>query len=332
MNTTHRLSAVTLAAALAIVPARAGYIMVPYVDRMPDGTTIDWLAGKASTVGLTRIVHDIDKQKGYFEQTKNLAEIDGRARLLAALGEVSVDGKARLKEVPRALEQIATTLEPLHALSVESKRGPMFQATMSIPLWGDAGIMDIVMPGERHDDKGKTGEATTSQPGRGDGAAPQLIRADASSSTPSDVTGLILDASLLPEAAPALLPRVLDESGRLVYGLGPADSDFVRGRGLIGYAQVLESSETTRRPYEREGSRPMSVPVRSLAGPLHTDLVISAADADRILGAAATSRFLLECRVLALLPAPPVRREPAGAHPSPRKANPAPHHAPPVPR
>jgi hypothetical protein len=123
-------------------------------------------------------------------------------------------------------------------------------------------------------------------------------------------TGLIVDAGHLTgtDMAPvmALLPRIVDEGGRVVHDIAQADQDLARERGLVAYARETRPGAASPDPSSRTGDRPLRVTAVSAGGPGRTDIVIPAADADRVLEAAAVSPFLRDCRVTVLMPVPPL--------------------------
>ena len=135
-------------------------------------------------------------------------------------------------------------------------------------------------------------------------------------------TGLVIDARHLQGAdlpSPAILPRVVDTGGRVVFGVDAADHEFARTYGLAVYQAPAPAGAREPSP-GREGDDPIQVMAVGERGDLRGDIVIEPESADRILKAAADAPFLEECRVVVLMPdspRPPAVERP-GRPPGPR--------------
>ena len=109
-------------------------------------------------------------------------------------------------------------------------------------------------------------------------------------------SGLILDARAF-DVAPALAPKVIDESGREIYGSAYVDRDFVLKHGMMGYSKDLEKAKSN----DRIKGNPLVVkPVQS-TGNNNANVVISNADGEKITGLYRTQSFLREARVMMIL-------------------------------
>jgi hypothetical protein len=106
-------------------------------------------------------------------------------------------------------------------------------------------------------------------------------------------TGVVIDASGL-GGSPAMLPRVLDADGHIVYGAGDVPSDFLVRHGLVGYA----ASVADARESERAGPNPLVIRALRMQGP---NVVVSKADAERLLAANDGEHLLDKCRVTLVL-------------------------------
>jgi hypothetical protein len=119
-----------------------------------------------------------------------------------------------------------------------------------------------------------------------------------SASAPSgDIfTGLVIDARGL-AARPAMSPKVVDESGREVYGSMNVDRQYAIQQGMTGYARDLTAAQSN----PRVTNNPVSVKGLKADGPGKCDIVISNADAERIRASADNLSFLKKCRVMIVL-------------------------------
>ncbi|HEY6105584.1 MAG TPA: hypothetical protein VIV59_06360 [Anaeromyxobacteraceae bacterium] len=141
--------------------------------------------------------------------------------------------------------------------------------------FSDGGVeIDVEVPLD-----GKLSEALMP---RGEGAP-------AGAAAPGDAgpTGLIVDARGQ-GLVPALAPRLLDESGREVYGPAALSPEARRGSGAA-YARDVEAAR--RELKGRVGERPLVV---TAAGARGSDVVLKDAQAEGLRGA----RFLAEGRVV----------------------------------
>jgi hypothetical protein len=116
------------------------------------------------------------------------------------------------------------------------------------------------------------------------------------SSQEDGFTGLVVDARGI-HVKPAMAPRVVDETGREVYGAAFASREFAVRIGMSGYAGELAQGRAQTRV------RPKPLTVRGLrtANGANTDIVISNADASRLRSASENLSFLKRCRVVIVI-------------------------------
>ncbi len=107
-------------------------------------------------------------------------------------------------------------------------------------------------------------------------------------------TGIVVDMRG-GAVVPALFPRILDENGREVYGSAFVSREFAVQQRVSGYARgALEGkSRVGDNPLNVKGLRPLE------AG--SSDIVISNADAARLLGDSKHLEFMKQCRVVILV-------------------------------
>lgn len=107
-------------------------------------------------------------------------------------------------------------------------------------------------------------------------------------------TGLIINGKGL-SLKPALSPRVLDESGREVYGSAYVAREWAIKHGIVGYAKEVEKAA---KQSDRIGKTPGQIKAMKAYGSNSTDVVISNDDAASIRSASKNLTFLSECRVI----------------------------------
>jgi len=123
-----------------------------------------------------------------------------------------------------------------------------------------------------------------------------LVRADsgrANFSPGSAYTGLVINAKGL-GLVPAMAPKILDGSGREIYGSRFVKREWAVQYGMVGYAKDLSQA----RKNERAGKNPLVITALRASGPNKADVVVSDADAQRIHQAAQYQNFLEKCRVM----------------------------------
>ena len=109
-------------------------------------------------------------------------------------------------------------------------------------------------------------------------------------------TGVVIDARGL-AIQPALLPRIVDESGQSLYAPEVVDVEAAVQQGYIAYARAFGQAPAPA----RIGERPLVLRALRVAGDARVDLVLSHAEATRIRDYAATRRLVRQCRVLIVM-------------------------------
>ncbi|MBN2123081.1 MAG: hypothetical protein JW821_02205, partial [Deltaproteobacteria bacterium] len=110
------------------------------------------------------------------------------------------------------------------------------------------------------------------------------------------ITGFVVDCRGI-EVKPALVPRIMDENGNVVYGSAYVSRDHAVKEGMVGYVQEIEAMGD----HFRSGATPLVVKGIRTADAGATDIVISNADGARIRGSASNLELLQRCRVTILL-------------------------------
>jgi hypothetical protein len=106
-------------------------------------------------------------------------------------------------------------------------------------------------------------------------------------------SGLVIVAKGL-KVAPALAPRILDESGKEIYGPEFVQPGALRENGIAGYL----TSESAAEKSARVGAHPLMVKALKAQG---SDVVISAADAAKLTDAQSNLGFLSEGKVIIVI-------------------------------
>lgn len=103
-------------------------------------------------------------------------------------------------------------------------------------------------------------------------------------------SGLVIVAKGL-KVEPALAPRILDETGRVIYGPEFIQPGALKDNGIVGYL----TSESAAEHSARVGGHPLTVKALKAQG---SDVVISAADAAKLSDTQSNLGFLAEGKVI----------------------------------
>jgi hypothetical protein len=110
------------------------------------------------------------------------------------------------------------------------------------------------------------------------------------------VTGIIIDGKGL-GLRPAMSPRIMNQSGSVVYGPGQYSRDYAASNGVVGYAKSLEQAKAD----PRVQGNPLVIRGSSVSGASAADLVVSNVDAGKIARADGSAGLLGNCRVMFVL-------------------------------
>lgn len=150
------------------------------------------------------------------------------------------------------------------------------EVVMKIPMDGYGGITDIMIGGSIPE-------------------TPSIPSYNNSNSSKGIIfTGLIVDCKGL-NIKPALSPKILDESGREVYGSAYVSREWAIKNGITGYAKDINNATKL---VDRIGNNPGKIKALKSSGDNRTDIVISDSDATDLRIASSNLKFLSECRVI----------------------------------
>jgi hypothetical protein len=107
-------------------------------------------------------------------------------------------------------------------------------------------------------------------------------------------SGLIIDCRGL-KVKPALSPKVLDESGREVYGSAYVSREWAIKNGMVGYSKDLANATKL---IDRIGNAPGQIKALKTTGNNGTDIIISNKDANDVRSTSENLKFLSECRIV----------------------------------
>jgi hypothetical protein len=151
------------------------------------------------------------------------------------------------------------------------------EVVMAIPLDGIGGLNDILLGSEI-------------------GEKPSITSFEKTKTKPTVFSGLVIDCKGL-NIKPALSPKILDESGREVYGSAYVSREWAIKYGIVGYAKDVQQAAKSDRVAPNAGK----IKAIKASGENSTDVVISDSDAADIRSASKNLKFLSECRVILVI-------------------------------
>jgi hypothetical protein len=265
-----------------------------FLERFPTGS-INWTRGVVTALG-----------SASFPEIKRLTGSDvpyDRARLRAVRNLRSTLKRLRLNHQDCIVDllstqayiqdQLETMTAAAHTLKTERSADGDVEVTLGINFFG--GFSQLILPSEIQQVESvkplNRVEAENNDPGqtRGTGYSWRAI-------APDIYTGLIVDARGI-GAVPSMVPVLVDESGREVYGPAYVSREFAVQHGMCRYISGTGNTDAL----SRVAPNPLRVKGLSAVPDKSCYIVISNFDASRLRGVSFHLEFLKQCRVVILL-------------------------------
>jgi hypothetical protein len=211
------------------------------------------------------------------------AELDALRQILETVRGMRLSSETTVENYMLSSDVIRTRVEGV-ARNFRRVGDPVYmndgsiEVTVEMSMLGQGMFLDAVLPQQMG---GAKPIASSPPSSLGDGSA---------------YTGLIVDAREL-GVRPAITPRILSESGQVVYGSDVVDRDWAIKYGLVGYAKDAEAA----RQDDRVGENPIVIKAISATGPNRTDVVIDDLQARILHGIGKNYTFLRQGRVIVLV-------------------------------
>ena len=110
-------------------------------------------------------------------------------------------------------------------------------------------------------------------------------------------SGMIVDAKGLKAVKPAMVPKIVDETGKEIYGPAFVSREYAIQSGMSGYMKDI----TRAREYVRVKPNPLVVKGLKAEHQGRSVIVVSNADASKLRHSSENLSFLKQCRVIILL-------------------------------
>jgi hypothetical protein len=286
-----------------------GEPMENYVQKYPQGE-VNWGEGFIHAYGKGVIGEGQSE-----DEAARAAEVDAKAHLLEIVHDIPVDDRMKAGEESRmsfALEGFVQGAEVV----ARSRQGSTVNVTVRAPVRGVKGLSMTIYGFYTPPPPAVTEVIIPTRKKQGIKKEPPKTE-----TKPSEFTGIVIDARAIP-ASPAIFPRVEDTQKREVYGVSKVNQEDLQKRGMASYAVVAREVKISRlfpkatiiranyspdppQPQEkkkrRQGYNPMLVKAAGTDGKLKATLIVSEADAQKIVDADDEKGLLKECKVVVVV-------------------------------
>lgn len=249
-----------------------------------DQGSINWSTGKVVAVGIGAPPAKAANMAQARAMARRAAITVARRNLLEISQGVQVDSMTLVKDFTVKSDIIRTSVQGVvrnaQVIDTAYMSDGSVEVTMAMSLGGE--FANVILP----------------PPPVGGEGPPAFPMPPAGTEMPSSLvyTGLVIDARGL-GARPAMAPKIVDESGREIYGSAMVNREFAVQQGMVGYAKDVSAAQANSRVTDR----PVTIKAVRMSGPAKCDVVISDSDAAKLTSAAENLSFLQKCRVMVVL-------------------------------
>jgi len=261
-------------------------------------TSINWSESYIEAEGTGKVPETVQDKPRAYVLALETAKANAFRNLLEAVKSVRVDSLTELRDLMRQDEAFKTRIDALTYKSrIEEREFSYSQRTVRVivrmPLRGD--LIRAILPYY----KGNKIETAGSPPAAQAAASgPTAAQADAGQVYPEEKSaavqsGVIINAKGI-QPGPALLPRILDETGREIYGPLQVDVETAARTGFAGYFRNTAGPQAVN----RVENNPIIIKAIRTEGPGRSNILISNIDAERLRAADSVSHFLNKAKVI----------------------------------
>ena len=256
----------------------------PFVMKAPNGM-VNWDTGVITATGIGQS-ESKEKSVADAERFSSAMQVAGR-NLFEIVKQIRINTDKAIedlsKDEPATLIKVREMIYGTQAVEENRKQGEdgSLEVLLRFNLYG--GFAQMVLPREIK----QVESITKVLPGKETppaGPAPEIF------------SGLIVDARGI-DAKPAMVPRIVDGKGQVVYGPAFVSREFAVQKGMAGYVTAIAEAEES----DRVGANPLRVKGLKTAGPGRSDIIIGNSDADALRKVSEHLLFLRKCRVVIVL-------------------------------
>lgn len=262
-------------------------VSVTAIDQIGEHGTVNWKQGVVEAVGT-----GVPPYEAYPAQARAMAKraavVDAQRNLLEAIHGVQVTAETTVQNFAIADDTIKTKVSGIvkgaKIVHEQQFANGTYQIIMRINLFGQGSIGEAI-----------TNSVKSTTPDLLLSPSPAYKPAELPLTVNSGYTGLVIDVTGLPLTR-AMSPVVFDDTGRKIYGHENIIPQYVVSQGMIDYMCTTEDLRTLELGQSRAGTKPITVKALALRDH-NVNIIISQADADKILAANMQDNFLMQTRV-----------------------------------
>jgi hypothetical protein len=255
--------------------------------------SINWTSGVLTAAGMAEPLENADDSQSELIQR---AHRQALLNLLDVLSNIKIDDQFYVRDLIKAdqslnarllsMAQNATVLDPVHLPDGS------FVITLQMQLSG--AFAQLILPVEIRQVEAikpitQNESVSDANPGDPSGGPESTAVAEVYS-------GLIVDARGN-GAPPAMVPLILDENGRELYGPAFISREYAVQQGTCEYARSLDNPGRL----DRVGPNPLVIKGLRAKYKQSCDILVSTVDAARLRAISAHLNFLRQCRVVIVL-------------------------------
>jgi hypothetical protein len=270
------------------------------IEREPTGQ-INWTLGTVSAKGKALPDENETDKSQALQAAVTAAGQDARKNLVQLIKGIRIDSNIKVGDILVASETIKSKLnEILDALKpiVPISYLPDGSVEVKLQMTLKGAFAQLVLPADIKQIKPikqvnpAKSDSKSNTSGKSKATASAPIR-----SKPILHTGMIVDAKGLSEVKPAIVPKIIDESGQEIYGPAFVSREYALQAGMSGYTHTLASAKTDPRIKDN----PLIVKGLKTKNLERSVIVVSNSDAAKLRQASEHLSFLRKCSVIIVL-------------------------------
>lgn len=264
------------------------------VETYPSGA-INWTKGILVAKGSYAPERSAGTEALNASQNIEQAQHQATLNALRTLRELRVDAHRNVAQLMAVDEQVRARVREMAGTArvVEIHPQPDGSVRVAVQMALLGGFAQLILPGEIKQVEPIKQVSPSADKKPPEGKLPPL------SATSEDVegySGLIVDARGI-GAKPAMVPMLVDENGKEVYGSAFISREYAVQHGVCVYGRSLEDSVRQA----RVAPKPLAIKGLRIFQARSCDIVISNGDAAKLRDASANLGFLKQCRVIIVL-------------------------------
>jgi len=256
---------------------------------------INWSTGTFTSRGIgVPPEKNEEKSSETLQKALNQARADALKNMLEIVLQTRVNSLQHVRSIASESDMIMAKVESLVKVAKATKQEYLSDGTVNVTMQMNVhgGFAQFVLPEEiKQIEPIKTVTKKDKTPDETPDTAPEGQRAAA-----EIFTGLVVDGRGI-QFAPAMVPVIVDEKGREVFGSAFASREFAVQQGMSGYSKNMQAASQD----QRVAGNPLTVKGLRTADNKTSTIIISNADATKIKSASEHLSFLKKCGVMIVI-------------------------------